>query len=519
MKRILSLLLVVILCLSIFTGCGNTSEKSTVNKVDNEVQNNEEVAVFRYAEGGSISNLEPYNYSGTVTSGILCHMFNSLTRTDADGNIVGDLAESFEPIDENTWEFKLKKNVKFHNGENFDASVVKYSIERATNKDLNWRLGSDFGFIKEVQVIDDYTVRIITKDPYYDTLLRMGALLMVPPKYVEEVGHENFGKQPVGTGPYKFVEWIKDERLVMEAFEGYFEGPSKIKKVVFKTIPEDATRIAALEAGEIDLISNVPISQIERLKNNPDIEVALKPTIRVIFVGMNTLNEGPLQDKRVRQALNYAVDVNSIIKNILNSGTNRVATIIAQEYFGYSDDIKPYEHNIEKAKQLLKEAGYENGLTLDFAVNAGRQMNNREISQVIANQLSKAGITVNIVEKENGLFTSDLKSKKIEDLYFMGIGGKYASSELISRISFSTDQRYSTYSNKEFDELRTKAGSTVKEEDAKELWKQLQELVKEEAPAIFLYQEPSIYAYNKKVKNFKPRMDQMVSEYGAYIEE
>ncbi len=525
MKKFLVFVLVLALCMTALTGCSSTpeaekpSEETPAPQDQDQEQEAVNETVLNFSEGGALSNLEPYNYSGTVTGGILMHMFNALVATDADRVMAGDLAESYEQIDGTTYEFILRQGVTFHNGEKFDASTVKYSIERALNKDLEWRLSSDFSFIESVEIIDDYTVRIKSYEPYGDFLLKISALLIVPEEYIEAIGHENFAAAPIGTGPYKFVSWEKDDKLVMEAYEDYYKGAADIKTIVFRTIPEESTRIAALEAGEIELISNVPFSQIDRLKNNPDIEVVIKPTIRVIFTGFNMTYDGPLQDKRVRQALNYAVDVDSIIKSIFKGETNAVATIMAKQFFGYNPDVDPYGFDLEKAKALLTEAGYENGLTLDFVVNGGRQMNNREVVQIIAAQLEQAGVTINLIEKENGLFTTDLKAKNIEDMYFMGIGGNFASCELISRISFGTGERYSVYSNEAIDNKRFAANTATSIEESEQLWFEYQEMIKEEAPGIFLYQEPSVYAYNKKLKNFEPRMDQMIMGYGASIEE
>jgi peptide/nickel transport system substrate-binding protein len=525
MKKLLVFVLVLALCMTALTGCASkpATEADQPSEETPTEQGQEAEAVnetlLSFADGGALSNLEPYNYSGTITGAILRHMFSTLVATDADRNMGAALAESYEQIDGMTFEFKLRQDVTFHNGEKFDANTVKYSVERALDKDLEWRLASDFAFIESVEIIDDYTVRIKSYKPYGDFLLKMSALLMVPEQYITEIGHENFAAAPIGTGPYKFISWEKDGKLVMEAYEDYFGGAADIKTIEFRTIPEESTRIAALEAGEIDLISNVPFSQIDRLKNNPDIEVAIKPTIRVIFTGFNMTYDGPLQDKRVRQALNYAVDVDAIVNSLFKGETNSVATIMADSFFGYNPDVDPYGFDLDKAKALLKEAGYEDGLTLNFAVNGGRQMNNREVAQIIVAQLGQAGVTVNIIEKENGLFTTELKAGEIEDLYFMGIGGGYASCELISRISFGTGERYSVYSNEAIDNKRIAASTAMTAEEAEQSWFEYQEMIKEEAPALFLYQEPSVYAYNKKLKNFEPRMDQMILGYGTSIEE
>lgn len=461
------------------------------------------------AQGSDISTLDPHNALGTTTAGVIFHIFNSLTRTDANGKVVGDLAESFSSINPTTWEFKLRKGVKFHNGEPFNAAAVKFSVERMLDPKLKNKLASDFSFIKEVKVIDDSTIQLITKEPFAGLPQRMFYLAIVPPKYIAEKGNEEFIAHPVGTGPYKFKEWVKDDRVVLTANAEYYQGAPKVAQVIFKTIPEDASRIAALEAGEVDIISGVPSSQVERLKGDSKVEVVSAPTSRVMYVGLNSLNNRLLENQKFRQALNYAVDVDSIIKNILNGAGKRIATISVPQYLGYSANVKPYAHDISKAKQLLTEAGYNNE-PLVLAVSPGAYQNAKEVTEAVAGQLKQAGVNVTVVEKESGLFRNDLMAGKIEPLYFNGIGGPYASTELLARIGFGTKERYSTFTNPAMDELRQKASATIDEQQAAPIWNQLQEMFIEQAPAIFLYQQYANYGYSKKIKNWAPRLDETI---------
>jgi peptide/nickel transport system substrate-binding protein len=468
-----------------------------------------------FAQGTDANALDPANATGTVTASIIFHMYNALTRTTSDGEVVGDLATSFKALNDTTWEFKLRKGVKFHNGEDFNAASVKFTVDRILDTSKKYKMTSDFLFIKEVKIIDDYTINLITKTPYAGTPLRMFYLSMVPPKYLAEKGDAGFAASPVGTGPYKFVSWKKDSQLVLEAYKDYYAGAPAIDKVAFRVIPDDASRVAALEAGDIDLISGVPSSQVARLSQNPNLVVAPRATTRVMYIGMNTIIPGPLQDKRVRQALNYAVDVDSIVKNVLDGNGTVLATISTPQYFGYAPDVKPYKRDVAKAKQLLKEAGYEKGFAVDLSFVPGAMPGAKDAMQVVAAQMAEVGVTVNPVEIENALMIQQLASKKISPLFFQGIGGPYADLELISRISFGTNERYSAYSNITFDDLRNKASATIDPTKAKELWKQLQEMARDEAPAIFLFQQFSIYAYNKKLMDWKPRLDQMILTYGS----
>lgn len=512
MKKQVIRSIVIFLVIALLAAC--SKQEAATPKDGAEGKPKGEISRITFAEGADVSTLDPYNAVGTTTAQIIFHIFNALTRTDAEGNVEGDLAESYQALDDTTWEVVLKKGIKFQNGEDFNADAVKFSIERMLNQEKKFSITADFSFIKEVQVIDEYKVNIITHEPYPGFPLRMFYLAMVPPQYIQEKGDEYFAKNPIGTGAFKFKEWVKDDRLVLTANENYFGGAPAIDEVIFKSIPEDASRIAALEAGEIDIMSGVPTSQAARLRENKNIEVVAWPTTRGVYVGLNTLNDELLKNKKFRQALNYAVDADSIVANILDGNGKVTATNLVSQYFGFAEDVQPYPYDPEKAKQLLQEAGYNNE-PLIFAVAPGSYMNAKEVAEAIAGQLKQVGVQVNVVDKENSLFRNDIMTGKIEPLYLNGIGGPYASSELIARIGYGTGQRYSTYANSEFDALRDKASVTMDVHESLKLWKQLQEMMIEEAPNIYLYQQYKIYAFNKNVGNWSPRLDEMILLHSA----
>ena len=446
------------------------------------------------------------------------HIYNSLTKRDKKGKVVLDLAESMTKLNDTTWEFKLKKGIKFHNGEPFNAEAVKFSYEIMMNPKHKFRLAKDFDFLKEIKIIDDYTVQMITSYPFAGLPLRCFNFTMLPPKYIKEKGLKYFNKHPVGTGPYMPVKWLKGNKVIMKAYDGYYEGAPAIRQVIYRVIPEDASRVAALEAGEVDLISAVPTSQIERLKKNPDINVITAPTTRVIFIGLDTIHNYPTKNKKFRQAMNYAVNVPAIVKHIFNGNATRLGTVVAPAFFGYSSKIKPYEYNPEKAKALLKEIGYKSDQVLKLSVAPGAYINNTEVAHAVAGQLQKVGVNAQVAELENTVFRSQLISKKNNPMYLMGIGGHYNDADLTTRIAFGTKQRYSTYYNKTFDDIRMKACSTLDNAEAETIWEQAQAMLKEDAPAIFLYQQFDTYAYTKKLKNWTPRLDEMILMYGASMD-
>lgn len=469
-----------------------------------------------FAGPTDIASLDPRNANSTTTATILAHVYNSLMKTDENGKIINDLAESYKRVDDVTWEFKLKDGVTFHDGSKLTANDVKYTLDTIGDKEKKFRLTSDFSFIK-AEVIDDLNVRLITDYPFQGLLLRLTYVKIIPKDYVEKVGDEEFNKTPIGSGPYKFVEWKKDDKVVLEVYEDYFEGRSAIDTVTYRVIPEVASRIAALESGEVDIIANVATSQVPRLKEVKGIEIVGNATTRVVFVKMNLLVDSFLKDLKVRQALNYAVDKQALIKGVLDGYGEQIATISTPQYEGYDASIPAFEYDPEKAKALLKEAGYENGFDMDFSLSVGL-VNATDIAQAIAAQLGEVGINCNVIVEDAAQLREKIAAGTVSALYLEGIGGPYANIDLIAKLSFSTGERYSTYSTPEFDELRLKAASEVDPQKTLELQKELQQYMVDHAPAIFLYQQFSIYAYNAdRVVNWLPRVDEMVVATAADI--
>lgn len=503
MKKFTALILALLVGASLLTACSPNAASSS--SAASEQQGAKEIV---YANATDISSMDPRNATGTQTASILNHVFSGLVTTDEKGQVVNDLAESYKNIDDKTWEFKLKDGVTFQDGSKLTSEDVKYTLDTIRDTSKKYKLASDFSFM-QVEVIDELNFRIITEEPFSGFLLRLNYVKIIPKAYVEKVGDEEFAAKPIGSGPYKFVSWSKDEKVILEANDTYFGGKPAIDKITYKVIPEAASRIAALESGEADIIANVPTSQIERLSSLENVKVLSNPTTRVMFVGMNLVKDGPLQNEKVRQALNYAVNKQALIEGVLDGNATQIATISTPEYEGYDASVEAYSYDPEKAKQLLAEAGYADGFSLEFSVTSG-YLNGQDVAQAIASQLGEVGITCTVQEEDSNQQREKMSSGTVADLYLNGIGGPYSNIDLVAKLAFGTGERYSTYSNVEFDALRKEAAATVDEEKAKVKNSEIQKVIKEQAPAIFLYQQHGIYAYNTRVSNWLPRVDEMI---------
>lgn len=477
-------------------GCGGSGETAKGKSITIAVPND-------------INTLDPRNGSGTITTNVMAYIYQGLLQTDKDGKVVPNLAESFKQVDPLTWEFVLKKDAKFSDGTPVTAEDVKYTVDSFKDSSKNFKLASDYKFM-DIVIQDPQHFQIKLKTPFQSLPLRLTCMSILPKGYLEKVGDAEFAEKPIGSGPYKIEKWEKDNQVVLVKNDNFYGTKPKADKIIFKVIPEAASRIAALESHEVDIVSKVQTTEIPRLKDSNGIKVVGGPTTRVIFLGMNLKVDSPLKDKRVRQALNYAVDKEALAKGVLDGNATPIATIATPQYQFYDPNVKPYEYNPEKAKKLLEEAGYGDGFAIDMSLVQG-YMNGEDVAQAIAGQLQQVGIKLTPVMEDSSARTPKFKSAAILPIYMMGIGGPYSDIDLVSKISFSTGERYSTWSDPQFDALRAKAESTIEPQAAQAAWSELQNYIKDQAPAVFLYQQHLIYAYNSaRLSGFEPRMDEHI---------
>ena len=423
------------------------------------------------------------------------------------GDFEPRLATEWEQIDDTTLQMKLQEGVSFTNGEEFDAESAKFSIE------VMIEAPSYAFFVSSIagaEVVDKYTLNVKTKNP---TLLHMPALAMgsfqYPPEYFGELGPDEFGTKPIGTGPYKFVDWVKDSQVTLEANPDYWNGPVSIETVIFRNIPEGAAKLAALEAGEVDFLIDVPLDAVERVESNPDLQLFSRPSNRIYYLTTSILSDTPLKDPKVRQALWYAVDVNALTQALFKGRATPLAgQVLVPGFFGYDPDREPTPYDPEKAKQMLDEAGYPDGFEITFKYPAGRYAQDKEAGQAIASQLAKVGVQTKQEVLEPGTFLNQLVNLELNDMYF---GGSLPPPDAHFMYSqFVTGFRYSYYANSEFDELLAKGATTADREERTRIYKDILDLFDEDPPYIPLYRAEDYYAGTNNVSGFTPRASQFL---------
>lgn len=466
-------------------------------------------------QGSDVVSLDPQLEIDSATGRVTQNIYDSLFRVGPDGNPLPHLAESYRLVDPTTWEIKLRRGVKFHNGEDFNADSVIFSIQRSRDETIKPkpRLGSYYTTFSSVEAVDPYTVRIKTKDADPIVVRRLMGLFgpMLPPAYVKQHGNDILKTKPVGTGPYKFVRWDKDERLLLEANPQYWGTRNGIKRVVFKPVSEVLTRVADVTLGKADLIVDVPPDQMDSLKKVPHVAVKSRVSSRNIHVIFNPLEGGPIADKRVRQALTYAVDVDAILKGVLGGQGRRIATLLIPETAGFDASIKPRPYDLKLARSLLAEAGYPNGFEIGLDVPSGRYAKVDEVAQALAGQLAKVGVTAKIQRHEWGGYVKRWTSRKLAGMALIGAGDQmFDADQLLTSRLVSNANYGGFYANPKLDELVVAGRRTTDAQQRAKIYSEIQKIIYEDAPILPLYQQQDISASRADRIQYEPAIDETI---------
>ncbi|MFD1414300.1 ABC transporter substrate-binding protein [Oceanobacillus jeddahense] len=478
---------------------------------DNESSADEEAALV-VAQQADTSTLDPQKQGKMPDMNILINMFDTLVGIDNNNNLTPSLALEWESINDTTWEFQLREDVVFHNGEEFNAETVKYSIDRLLDPETQSPI-VELNNVDSVEIVDDYTVQIHTDgpDPILPNKLTLFGGVIVPKQYIEENGEEHFAENPIGTGPFKFVSWQKDSAVNMEANDDYWDGEPDIKELIFRTIPDESNLASALQTGEIDIATNLSPDLVTQIEGESEIEIMAEEGIRTFFISLDTTDpDSPLAKKEVRQALNYAVDVDLLIDSVLGGHANRVATILPEQNFGHDPSIQPYESDKDKAKELLAEAGYEDGISIELEASNL----DSDIVQVLASQLSEVGVDVTINLMDAQTFISNIQAEKAAPMYFQGNTGWTLDGMSNFQSYVKSDRRYNRWENEKADELVDIIEQTIEPEERQEAFSEAQELLKEEAPFLYLYQIENLYGIREGV-NWEPNSIGVLKMYNA----
>ncbi len=504
MKKLLTLILCLAMVLSVFAGCSSTpateeGASSSGEAAQGEAADSEYKDTLVFAMNTDVQSMDPQIQNDTTSEQVVKMLYNTLLKFEDDGTVVGDLAESWSVSEDKlTWTFNLKQGVKFHNGKELTSADVKATFDRALNAEAGGlRTTEIIKMFTAVEAPDPYTVTITTDGPYgpMESLMCNMSLGIMDADYIEQYGLDlgTSVEGENGTGPFKVVSWERDQEIVVERFDDYFGTPAKLQTVVYTVIPEAASRVIALETGEVDVIDKPTDEDLARLEaDTENFTVLRKPTIsqRLFRFGCN---DPIISNTKVRQAIVYAIDRQAIIDALFTGSAYPSTAPLAPVTFGYSD-LGEIEQDLELAKSLLAEAGYPDGFDTKI-VTTERYQNGIELAEIISQQLAEIGINAEIEVWEwsalsaswNGITADEFD----QPIFIMGAGPSMRDADGGLRGLYTTsetglnDRNYGFYSNAEVDALIEQGMQETDQQKRVEIYKEAMEILYREDPVAF----------------------------------
>ncbi len=441
------------------------------------------------------------------------NIFDGLTYRGPDMELVPALAESWEVLDEGKRiRFKLREGVTFHNGEEFNADAVKFTLDRLLGEEgAKGPQRSNYVAISSVEIIDPLTVDLHLSSPDPVLLIKLAGYgaMIVPPKYLEEHGDAHFNLNPVGTGPFKFVSYDPSVSLNLEVFEDFWGDKAKLSELEYRFISEPSTAVAELQSGRVDVVipPTIPVSMVPTIEADPNLSLASVASPTVWALRYNT-RDGITADPRVRKALIMAVDRETIIKEILGGQAEVVATFQSKLSFGYDAGVEPLPYDMEAAKKLLEEAGVQPGADVQIDIR-GNDATFAEVAQAIAAYLSTVGINARIQPYElNTMLNDIIPQGKTGAMFQQGWGGWTFDYDNTAYSMYHSGEKWNPYdSDDELDKLLESQRPLTDNAERERILKEIALYVADRALEMPLYNSNALYGVNNRVKNFEPAPD------------
>ncbi|MFB9948640.1 ABC transporter substrate-binding protein [Rhizobium puerariae] len=455
----------------------------------------------------TINTFDPHMTASVGTDlSLLSHIYPSLVLRGPDMKVAPALATEWKSIDDLTWRLTLRPDATFNDGEKIDAEAVKWNFDRVRDPALNARIKAWFALISDVKVISPTELEIRTSAPYPAMIEQLSMFFLLPPKWA--AGHKPASETASG-GPYVLTSVKPGESFTLEANPQYWGARPEFDRVVIRVIPEPASRVAALLAGEVDFVNSIPTTEIQRIKDSGSAQAGAVPSTRTVFIKFNT-RKPPLDNKVFRQALNYAVDKEGIVKAIFNDqATIARCEVMSKDYFGFNPDLKPYPYDPDKAAELLEKAGGAPAEPIELEVPSGTYLNGEEVVQAVASQLEEIGVKTRIVEMQFSAYMDKyLKTKDLGRLSLLSQAWPTIDADGLLTL-FAPGNMYAYWDNADFGKALEEGRSTMDKARRQAAYKKATEVMCDEAPALFLYTQPATFGLSKRIA-WTPRGDDWV---------
>lgn len=483
------------------------------------------------AIGSDIVSLSAHGANDIPSGNVQDNIYETLTKLDENQEVQPGLATEWEQVDDTTWEFTLQEGVTFHDGAEFNAEAVKANFDRLVDEDIASPRAFLFEAVDSVEVVDDYTLRINLSYPYAPLLANLahsGAAIMSPDVITEDYAQLEEGgdvdayinQNPAGTGPFKFESWNPGAEVVLTKNEDYWGEPAKLNSVTFKVVSEQSARIAELETGASDVADNIGPNNISRVENADGLSLLQEPSVSLSYVGFNAQKE-PFDDVRVRQAISMAINKEAIIDGVYNGVGIPAIGPLAPPVFGYDESVEGLEYNVEEAKSLLAEAGYEDGFETTIWTNDNEQRVDTAVA--IQEQLSEIGIDVQIEELEWGAYLERTANGE-HDMFILGWSNATSDADYGMYPLFHSSQvgspgNRSFLENEELDAVLEEARQETDPAARQELYTEAQEMLVELAPMVYIHHQEYILGVDDSVKDFGIDAQGIYQIKNTYIEE
>lgn len=520
-KKSLFLFVLTLMLALVLAACA--SEPDEAGGTSDDTDDDEEVTEEGAEEGGDLViansadavSLDPAGSNDVPSSNVAENIYETLVKQNMDMELEPGLATEWEAVEDNVWEFKLREDVKFHDGSDFNAEVVKANIERVLDEEVGSPRQFLYAMVSDIEVVDDYTVRFTTEYPFAPLPAHLahsgGAMVsldLIEEDYAAMEDGEEPGsvisENPVGTGFFKFEEWVPGDYIRLVKNDDYWDEPANLDSVTFKVVDEDQTRVAELLTGDSHIIDPLSPSDVAQVEGEDGVNPARQPSVSLSYIGFNAQKE-PFDDPKVRQAINMAIDKEQIIDGIYDGAGIPAIGPLAPDVFGYDDSVEGLEYNPEKAKELLAEAGYEDGFSTTIWTNDSRER--IDAATNIQAQLEEFNIDVEVEILEWGAYLEQTANGEHE-MFVLGWStvtgdADYGLYALFHSDNFGDPGNRTFTDDPELDDLLDQARQEPEPEKRQELYTEIQELLAENAPMLYIHHQELLLGVSDKVQGLE----------------
>jgi peptide/nickel transport system substrate-binding protein len=461
-------------------------------------------------QGVDAESLDPHVTTSGASKGMMWAMYDKLLERAPDMKIIPWLATEWRVVGDTTWELKLRDNVYFHNGEKFGAEHVRDTIMRFKNPNIRNVYAGQLRPVRDVQIVNPLTVRIHTDGPFALLAEVLSIYCEILPKAIT-AGEVDPTRRAIGTGPYKFTEWLPGQRMVLDFAERpHFSGQPRVRRLVWRPVSEAATRLVELKTGAAHLITPVDPIQVPELEATRNVDVITFRQLSSQIVVLNSLKVRQFQDMRVRAALNHATDVDTLIRSVMRGAAYRLASAFGPGIPGYDEGLRPYAFDPDRARQLLSEAGFRDGFEVTLISPEGRYLNDRLASEAIAAMWTRVGVRTRVQVMDWSPFVQGVLGKTHDAFFFQQVGVLL---DATVAINFDSDRKgaaWQGYHNEEANRLIQTAVRTMDANQRNDMYKRLNQILYRESPWVFLWNQQGVYAKQKRVAGWTPHTDGII---------